>query len=99
MNHEKKRLTPIEKIEKINQQIEKLKRRQQTVQKTFESKIINLLKREKAFNYDFTILYGAVLDICEKLNDSKNNKKQIEHWKTIGNSSLEKKKIQEIKNI
>ncbi|CAO5682006.1 MAG: hypothetical protein HEEMFOPI_01557 [Holosporales bacterium] len=45
MKQEKKRLTPLQRIEKINQQIEKLKQQQQTVQKTFESKITTLLKK------------------------------------------------------
>ena len=36
----KEKLSPLEKIEKINKQIEKLKKQQQDVQKTFESKII-----------------------------------------------------------
>ena len=92
MKQEKKRLTPIEKIEKINQQIDKLKQQQKNVQKTFESKITNLLKREKAYNHNFTILYGAILDICQKLNDQKNNKDQISHWEKIGNAALDKKK-------
>ena len=88
----KEKLSPLEKIEKINKQIEKLKKQQQDVQKTFESKIINLLKKEKAFHHDFTILYGSILDICQKLNDQKNNKDQISHWEKIGNAALDKKK-------
>lgn len=92
MIQEKKRLTPIERIEKINQQILKLKLQQQNVQKTFESKITTLLKKEKVYNHDFTILYGAILDICEKLNDQQNNKEQLSHWEKMGSSALEKKK-------
>lgn len=92
MKQEKKRLTPIERIEKINQQILKLKQQQQNVQKTFESKITALLKKEKVYAHDFTLLYGAVLDICQKLNDQENNNAQILTWEKIGSSALEKKK-------
>lgn len=96
MNQEKKRLTPLQKIEKINQQIEKLKQQQQKVQKTFEAKIANLLKKEKAYTHDFNILYGAILDVSQKLNDSKNNQEQISNWEKIGSSALVKKQKSEI---
>lgn len=88
----KEKLTPIEQLEKLNQKINKLKMQQQKVQKTFEEKITNLLKKKNAFHHDFNILYGAILDICEKLNDQKNNKDQIKHWEKIGMMSLDKKK-------
>lgn len=95
MKQEKKRLTPIERIEKINEKILKLKQLQQNVQKTFESKITNLLKREKIYNHDFTILYGAILDTCQKLNDQQNNIDQISSWEKIGTMALEKKQKNE----
>ncbi|CAO5682814.1 MAG: hypothetical protein HEEMFOPI_01812 [Holosporales bacterium] len=88
MKQNKKRLTPIE-------QIEKLKLQQQTVQKTFESKITTLLKKEKVYNHDFTLLYGAILDICQKLNDQQNNNTQISSWEKIEITALEKKKKSE----
>lgn len=87
----KQRLTPIEKINKLNEKIEKLKQQQLSVQKTFESKITTLLKKEKAFNYDFTILYGGILDLCQKLNNPKNNESDIQKFQHIGTSSLIKK--------
>ena len=91
MKQEKKRLTPLEKIEKINQQIEKLKQQQQNVQKTFESKITSLLKKEKAYNHDFNTLYGAILDVCQKMNKLDLGHEQIKTWKTKGELSLFKK--------
>ncbi|CAO5675668.1 MAG: hypothetical protein HEEMFOPI_00273 [Holosporales bacterium] len=95
MKQKKKKLTPLQQIEKINQQIEKLKQQQKTVQKTFESKITSILKKEKAYNHDFTTLYGAILDICQKLNDQQNNHDQLSHWEKIGITALEKKKKSE----
>ncbi|CAO4848094.1 MAG: hypothetical protein FADNKDHG_01526 [Holosporales bacterium] len=87
----KEKLTPIAQLEKLNQKINKLKMQQQKVQKTFEEKITNLLKKKNAFHHNFNILYGAILDICEKLNDQKNHEDEISHWKKIGTTALEKK--------
>jgi hypothetical protein len=97
MKQEKKRLTPIEKIEKINQQIDKLKQQQKNVQKTFESKITNLLKREKAFNYDFNVLYGGILELCQKLSDPKNHETDIKKFQKLGELALDKKQKNEKK--
>ncbi|CAO5673887.1 MAG: hypothetical protein CNLJKLNK_01374 [Holosporales bacterium] len=88
----KEKLTPIEQLEKLNQKINKLKMQQQKVQKTFEEKITNLLKKKNAFHHDFNILYGAILDICEKLNDQQNNKDQISVYQEKGTLALSKKK-------
>ena len=84
----KEKLSPLEKIEKINKQIEKLKKQQQDVQKTFESKIINLLKKEKSFHHNFNTLYGAVLDGAQKLNKLDINHEQIKIWEESGKSAL-----------
>ena len=94
MKQDQKRLTPIEKIQKINQKIEKLKLQQQNVQKTFETKITALLKKEKAYHHDFNVLYGAILDVCEKINDH-NNTDQISAFHEKGNLALSKKNKKE----
>lgn len=89
---DKKKLSPLQKIHKINQKIEKLKQQSQNVQKTFETKITNLLKKEKAYHHDFTILYGAILDICQKMNRAEFNEETLKRFQTLGQSILEKKK-------
>lgn len=88
----KERLTPIERIEKLNQKINKLKQQQKNVQKTFETKIITLLKKENMFHHDFNILYGAILDICEKIKNPDHNKTSIDSFLEKGQSALSKKK-------
>lgn len=87
----KQRLTPIEKINKLNEKIEKLKAQQKNVQKVFETKIITLLKKEKAFSHDFSALYGGILDICQKLNNQNNNESDIHKFQKLGALALEKK--------
>lgn len=87
----KEKLTPIEQLEKLNQKINKLKQQQQKVQQSFEVKITNLLKKKNAFHHDFNILYGAILDVCQKLNDPKNNKDQISVYREKGTLALSKK--------
>lgn len=98
MKQDQKRLPPIEKIQKINQKIEKLKIQQQNVQKIFENKITMLLKKEKAYHHDFNVLYGGILDLCQKLNNPKNNESNIQQFQKIGKMALDKKQKNE-KNI
>lgn len=88
----KERLTPIDRIEELNQKINKLKQQQKNVQKTFETKIITLLKKENMFHYDFNVLYGAVLDICEKIKNPDYNRTSIDSFLEKGQAALSKKK-------
>lgn len=84
-------LSPLDKIEQIKNKIEKLKHQQEKIQISFEEKIISCLRKEKAFTHNFDVLYGAIIDITQKLNDEKNNINHIENWKKLGQKSLNKK--------
>ena len=96
----------LQKIKDIDQKITELKQAQEKLQQHLESKIISLLKTEKAFAVDFEILYGAIYEITQKLkhenihNLDSTNPRAIEmaNWRQLGVSCLQKNKDKNTKS-
>ena len=90
----------LQKIKDIDQKIAELKQSQEKLQQHLESKIISLLKTEKAFAVDFEILYGAIYELTQKLKhdnihnlDSANpHAVEIANWQQLGVSLLQKQR-------
>ncbi len=89
----------LQKIREIDQKIVDLKHTQEKLKQQIESKIISLLKTEKAFAIDFVILYGAIYELTQKLkkNDSFDNldpdhphSVEIASWRHLGINLLQK---------
>ena len=96
----------LQKIKDIDQKITELKQAQEKLQQHLESKIISLLKTEKAFAVDFEILYGAIYELTQKLkhanihNLDSTNPRAIEmaNWRQLGVSCLQKNKDKNTKS-
>ena len=88
----------LQKIKEIDQKITELKQTQEKLQQHLESKIISLLKTEKAFAIDFEILYGAIYELTQKLkHENINNLNsanpcaiEIANWRQLGLARLNK---------
>ena len=95
----------LKKINAIDKKIELLRQQQIKLTANIETKIIDLLKKEKAFYCDFEILYGAIYELAKKLknldsqnfNDSVNI--EIAKWKKSGAELLTKSKSQQPRKI
>lgn len=94
----------LQKISAIHKKIELLQQQQTKLTTNLEIKIIALLKKEKAFENDFEVLYGAIYELTQKLKkadvsadaDSHNRNSdhpsatEIANWRILGKSILEK---------
>jgi hypothetical protein len=99
-----RKLSKSQRIIAIHKKIESLKQQEEKLNKKLETRLITLLKNEKAFDCDFEILYGAIYELTQKLqnidshnltneNDDFRNIEMVE-WKKLGAELLTKKKKQ-----
>lgn len=58
-----------------------LKQQQKKIHHQFGDKIIKLLISKNAFEVDFNILYGAIIEVTEKINHASDE--EINKWKKI----------------
>jgi hypothetical protein len=84
-------------LDKINKQIIFLKEKQTKIEQQLETKIINIFKKHKAFNHDFEILSGMILDGLLQLENKNVDKSLLDKWQNLGISF--NKNTKNIKNI
>ncbi len=88
----------LNKIKAIDQKIVTLKEQQGKLQQSLELKIINLLKAEKALSWDFEILYGAIYELTQRLQNAILHNSDLAHcdaleitkWQQLGAERLGK---------
>jgi hypothetical protein len=74
------------KLQKIDEQINSLKLKQEKIHHQLGEKIVKFLINKKAFEVDFNILYGAVIELTQKIKNA--DKNEIENWKNIAKDTL-----------
>ena len=82
-------LSTQEKISKLDEKIDILKRQQSTLHRRLEAQIIDMMKSHKAFHVEFSILYGALDELMQKLQNSDTT--TLEIWQRKGLERLTKK--------
>jgi len=80
------------KMDFLQNQIEKLKAQKLKVQKNFEknqhAKIIALIKKENGFSHDFTVLVGALSEALKSLNELDAENEKVKAYQKIGEDFL-----------
>ncbi len=93
-------MNDLQKIKDLEKKINDLKHQQEKLKQHLEVKIINLLKKEKAFAGDFETLYGAIYELAQKLKHDNSNHHNLDNsstaemakWRKLGIKHLEKNK-------
>lgn len=74
-------MEPIKKMEDINHKIETLKGLQHEIEMQLAEELIEIVKCNDGFSFDFSVLVGGVVDAIAK---AKSDPSVVDGWKTVG---------------
>ena len=74
-------MEPIKKMEDINHKIEELKELQHGIEMDLAAELIEVVKCNGGFSFDFSVLVGGVVDAIVK---AKSDPSVIDGWKAVG---------------
>lgn len=73
-------------LQKLNDKINQLKQQQEKIHHQLGEKIIKLLISKNAFEVDFNVLYGAIIEVTQKINNASDE--EIKNWKMIAADTI-----------
>lgn len=74
------------KLQKLNEKISELKQQQEKMHHQLGEQIIKLLISKNAFEVDFNVLYGAIIEVTEKINHASDE--EIKKWQKIAADTI-----------
>lgn len=74
-------MEPIKKMENINHKIEELKELQHEIEMDLAAELIEVVKCNGGFSFDFSVLVGGVVDAIGK---AKSDPSVVDGWKAVG---------------
>jgi hypothetical protein len=74
-------MEPTKKMEDINHKIEELKEKQHEIEMQLAEELIEIVKCNDGFSFDFSVLVGGVVDAIAK---AKSDPSVVDGWKAVG---------------